>query len=71
MPPPAPKTYAPMQSYASDQKPKIVESFGKGLMADIKGKAPFLVSDITDGFSIKVGYSRSVSVISPTQLEFV
>lgn len=33
---------------------KLVEGFGRGLMADIKGKSKFLKSDITDGFSIKV-----------------
>lgn len=52
--PPAAKPYVPVQSYASELKPKLVEGFGKGLMEDIKGKAPFLVSDIKDGFSIKV-----------------
>lgn len=51
---PETKPYVPVQSYASDQKPKLVEGFGKGLMSDIKEKAPFLVSDIKDGFSIKV-----------------
>ena len=34
-------------------KPPIVESFGKGLMKDIKNKIPTLKSDITDGLSIK------------------
>ena len=34
-------------------KPPIVESFGKGLMQDIKNKIPTLKSDITDGLSIK------------------
>lgn len=31
----------------------IVESFGKGLMRDIKQKLPHAVSDVTDGFRIK------------------
>ena len=46
------KKYASAQSYIP--KVKLVEGFGKGLMEDIKRKAPFLASDITDGFSIKV-----------------
>lgn len=33
---------------------KLVEGFGRGLMADIKGKSKFLKSDVTDGISIKV-----------------
>lgn len=33
---------------------QLVEGFGRGLASDIKGKAKFLKSDITDGFSIKV-----------------
>lgn len=49
------KKYAPAHSYSSTPKVKLVEGFGKGLMSDMKRKAPFLVSDITDGFSIKVG----------------
>jgi len=48
------KKYSPAGSYASIPKVKLVEGFGKGLMEDIKRKAPFLASDITDGFSIKV-----------------
>eukprot|EP00903_Cladosiphon_okamuranus_P012263 g11501.t1 len=48
------KKYAPAHSYSSTPKVKLVEGFGKGLLSDIKRKAPFLVSDVTDGFSIKV-----------------
>lgn len=48
------KKYAPAHSYSSTPKVKLVEGFGKGLMSDIKQKAPFLVSDVTDGVSIKV-----------------
>lgn len=48
------KKYAPAHSYSSTPKVKLVEGFGKGLMSDIKRKAPFLVSDFTDGLSIKV-----------------
>lgn len=33
---------------------KLVEGFGKGLLSDVKGKAKFLKSDVTDGLSIKV-----------------
>lgn len=52
---PPEKKYAPAHSYASSTPSvKLVEGFGKGLMSDIKRKAPFLASDITDGFSIKV-----------------
>lgn len=40
---------------------KLVEGFGRGLMADIKGKSKFLKSDISDGFSIKV---RSLAAAS-------
>lgn len=48
------KKYAPAHSYSSTPKVKLVEGFGKGLMSDIKRKAPFLLSDFTDGLSIKV-----------------
>ncbi|CBJ30043.1 boron transporter 1 [Ectocarpus siliculosus] len=55
VPPAQPRTPTPsVQSYINKPKIKLVEGFGKGLLADIKGKAPFLKSDITDGFSIKV-----------------
>lgn len=47
---------------------KLVEGFGKGLLADIKGKTPFLKSDITDGFSIKVRTCiKSARVGSPVE----
>lgn len=52
------KKYAPAHSYSSTPKVKLVEGFGKGLMSDIKRKAPFLASDISDGFSIKVRINR-------------
>ncbi|CAM9300496.1 unnamed protein product [Ectocarpus fasciculatus] len=54
-PPAQPRTPTPsVQSYMTKPRVKLVEGFGKGLLADIKGKTPFLKSDITDGFSIKV-----------------
>lgn len=33
---------------------RLVEGFGKGIAADVKEKSKYYVSDITDGFSIKV-----------------
>ena len=34
-------------------KPKLVESFGKGLLTDITGKLPYYKSDFIDGLNIK------------------
>lgn len=63
VPPAQPRTPTPsVQSYMTKPKIKLVEGFGKGLLADIKGKAPFLKSDITDGFSIKVRTWSQVSM---------
>lgn len=33
---------------------KLVEGFGKGIASDLKSKAPYYISDIKDGLSIKV-----------------
>lgn len=64
------KKYSPAQSYASIPKVKLVEGFGKGLMEDIKRKTPFLVSDVTDGFSIKVRKVVRSASSKPLQYRF-
>lgn len=44
----------PAVSSATSSDLKLVEGFGKGLLSDVKGKAKFLKSDVTDGLSLKV-----------------
>lgn len=56
VPPPQPKPQpqVPLVHSFVKPKPKLVEGFGKGLVADVKSKVPHLVSDFTDGASVKV-----------------
>ncbi|CAM9265250.1 unnamed protein product [Scytosiphon promiscuus] len=53
-PQPKPQPQVPLVHSFVKPKPKLVEGFGKGLVSDVKAKVPYLVSDITDGASVKV-----------------